>query len=102
MPVSVYVACVCVCARALHVRDCAQIMAGSWGDVDRVAFRGKVRELGVSASDMAIDATFAQIDTDGGGTLDEEEVRQCSSCRTGEGRRERGSVLCCARALTRV
>ena len=46
-----------------------------WGSVDHVSFRKHVRELGVVASDEKIDAVFDEIDDDGGGTLDADELK---------------------------
>ena len=46
-----------------------------WGDVDHAAFRKHVSALGVLASDDAIDAVFDQLDDDGGGSLDSNELK---------------------------
>ena len=46
-----------------------------WGDVDHAKFRHHVWELGVVATAEAIDAVFDEIDDDGGGTLDADELK---------------------------
>ena len=45
------------------------------GEVGKKEFRSHVRELGVIAETKAIDACFDSIDTDGGGSLEIEELR---------------------------
>lgn len=46
-----------------------------WGSVNHVSFREHVRALGVVASDERIDKLFDEMDDDGGGTLDADELK---------------------------
>jgi hypothetical protein len=46
-----------------------------WGDVDKPAFRGHIAALGVVAEPTDVDAVFDLMDDDGGGTLDEAELK---------------------------
>ena len=46
-----------------------------WGDVDKPKFRKHVRELGVVSESSAIDELFDLLDDDGGGSLDENELK---------------------------
>ena len=50
-------------------------VVAAWGDVDHSAFREKVLALGVEASDKDIDSVFDELDDDGGGSLDANELK---------------------------
>ena len=51
-------------------------VVNKWGNVTKITFRNRVRELGVIAGDERIDHVFSLIDVDNGGTLDTEELKE--------------------------
>ena len=60
-----------VAQRSLKLAD----VVAKWGDVDRPAFRAHLAELGVAASEAAVDACFASLDEGGRGTVAEADMK---------------------------
>jgi hypothetical protein len=63
-----------------------------WGNVTKITFRNRVRELGVIAGDERIDHVFSLIDVDNGGTLDTEELKEGLKLLVDAARRNLGDV----------
>lgn len=59
--------------------DIMKAFESTAGAVDRKQFRKGVRTFGVNDEDQALDALFDSLDDDGGGTLDNEELKAALS-----------------------
>ena len=67
-------------------------ICAKWGDLTKPTFRNRVRELGVVSEDEKIDLVFNSIDSDGGGSLDEKELRDGLKMLIDSAKRQNGDV----------
>jgi len=65
--------------KGMKIADLVNSWESTEGEIDQTQFRKNVRRFGIEGEDASMDELFSELDKDGGGTLDLDELRSSLS-----------------------